>query len=94
MTPPAAALRRRALSTLGSPTAPSTCAAWPTQHPTFDVPAGMRGIALGTLDVNHNSIPATLRSIVAATADLPSVAVDRDAYGAAKQVVPPRGVPR
>lgn len=94
MTPVVAAVRPRALSALESPFALSTCTTtWRVEQPSFDVPTGMRGTALGALDLNHNSIPAALRSIVAPTANVPSVHVGRDVY-AAKQVAPPRGVPR
>jgi hypothetical protein len=92
--PATAAVRRRTLSTPVSPFALLTGnASWRVQVPCLGVLAGMRGGALGSLHPTHNSIPATVRSTVSTT-DVTPVNADGDAYGAAKQAAPPRGVPR
>jgi hypothetical protein len=91
--PTVAASRTRTLTALVSPFAPATgTASWRAQHPSVDVPAGMRGTALGAPDLDHNSIPATLRTVVPTAAV--TFGIRRDVYNAVKQVAPPRGVPR
>jgi hypothetical protein len=87
---PAATLRPRTLSALGSPFAPSTDdATWRTGVPSLGVSARLRG----RRHLTHNSIPAALCAALIQMADVPP-ADSGSVFGATEQAAPPRGVPR